>query len=119
MGVGRDVIMAMVLLQAISAPPVETARFPAPEARQGVTAGSSFVYAIDNSIIAKYDPETGKRMARWKGDPRRFKHLNSCTLVERTLVCAGSNYPDVPMVSSVETFDADTLRHKGTRILGQ
>ena len=81
--------MAVFLLQAIGAPPVETARFPAPEARQGVTAGNRFVYAIDNRTIAKYDPATGKRAARWKGDPRRFKHLNSCTLVERSLVCAG------------------------------
>jgi hypothetical protein len=119
MGLGRDVIMAVFLLQAIGAPPVETARFPAPEARQGVAAGSRFVYAIDNNTIAKYDPTTGKRVARWKGDPRRFKHLNSCTLVERTLVCAGSNYPNLPMASSVETFDAETLRHKGTRSLGQ
>jgi hypothetical protein len=113
------VIMAAFLLQAIGAAPVETARFPAPEARQGVTAGSRFVYAIDNNTIAKYDSATGKRVAGWKGDPRRFKHLNSCTHVERSLVCAGSNYPDVPMASSVETFDADTLRHKGTRSLGQ
>jgi hypothetical protein len=114
-GVGQDVIVAVFLLQAMSAPAVETVRFPAPEARQGVTAGSRFVYVIDNDRIAKYDPTTGKRVARWKGDPKRFKHLNSCTLVERSLVCAGSNYPDVPMASSVETFDAETLQHKGTR----
>ena len=114
--------MAVFLLQAIGAPAVETARFPAPEARQGVTAGSRFVYAIDNNTIAKYDPATGKRAARWKGNPRRFKHLNSCTLVERTLVCAGSNYPDLPMASSVETLtpDASAPRHaqpwRGARV---
>jgi hypothetical protein len=114
------VIMAAILLQAIGgALPVEVARFPAPEAIQGVTAGGHFVYAIDNSAIGKYDPATGKRVARWKGDPRRFKHLNSCVLVERNLVCAGSNYPDVPMASSVETFDAETLRHLSTRSLGR
>jgi hypothetical protein len=63
-GVGRHVIVAVFLLQAISAPAVETARFPAPEARQGVTAGSRFVYAIDNNRIANYDPGTGKRVTR-------------------------------------------------------
>jgi hypothetical protein len=113
------VILAALLLQAIGPPAVETARFPAPEARQGVAASGRFVYAIDDSAIGKYDPATGERVASWKGDPRRFKHLNSCTLVESSLVCAGSNYPDVPMASSVETFDAETLRHISTRSLGQ
>ena len=50
--------MAALLLQAISAPSVETARFPAPEARQGVAASGRFVYAIDNSTIGKYDLAT-------------------------------------------------------------
>jgi hypothetical protein len=112
------VILAALLLQAISAPSVEMARFTAPEAHQGVTAGGRFVYAIDNSTIAKYNPATGKRVARWQGDRRRFRHLNSCALLERRLVCAGSNYPDVPMANSVETFDAETLRHIATRNLG-
>jgi hypothetical protein len=112
-------ILAALLLQAVSSPAVEAARFHAPEAHQGVAAGAHFLYAIDDSAIGKYDPTTGKRVARWKGDPKRFKHLNSCTLVERSLVCTGSNYPDVPMASSVETFDAETLRHISTRSLGQ
>ena len=117
--VGQTVILAALLLQAIGAPSIEMARFPAPEAQQGVAASGSFVYAIDNSAIGKYDPATGKRVARWRGDPRRFKHLNSCAIVEATLVCAGSNYPEVPMTSSVETFDAETLRHISTRSLGR
>ena len=113
------VIAAALVLHFSSTPSVETKRFPAPEARQGVAAAGRFVYAIDDSAIAKYDPATGKRVARWRGDPKRFRHLNSCTLVERNLICAGSNYPDVPMASSVETFDAETLRHIATRNLGR
>lgn len=112
-------ILAALLLQAIGAPAVETSRLHAPEARQGVAAAGRFVYAIDNSAIGKYDVATRMRVARWRGDPRRFRHLNSCTLVGRTLVCAGSNYPDVPMSSTVETFDAQTLRHISTRDLGR
>jgi hypothetical protein len=103
----------------MGAPAVETARVHAPEARQGVAAAGRFVYAIDNSAIGKYDLATGKRVARWRGDPKRFRHLNSCILAGRVLVCAGSNYPDVPMASSVETFDAETLRHMSTRSLGR
>lgn len=112
-------ILAAILLQAIGPSAVETVSFPAPEARQGVAAGGSFIYAIDNKAIGKYDTATGKRVGRWKGDRRRFKHLNSCTIVHRTLVCAGSNYPDVPMASSIETFDAGTLRHIASRSLGR
>lgn len=93
-------------------------RYPAPEARQGVAVGGDRFYAIDNSRIAAYDKKAGARLALWTGDPKLFPHLNSCTLVERDLVCANSNYPAVPMSSSVETFDAATLQHKASRSLG-
>lgn len=95
------------------------ATIAAPEANQGVAAGRDHVYAIDNSAIGKYDKRTGKRVAAWSGDPERFKHLNSCAVVQAELVCAASNYPDVPMTSTIEIFDARTLRHKRTRDLGR
>ncbi|MCW3837532.1 hypothetical protein ACFQ1E_15920 [Sphingomonas canadensis] len=97
---------------------VEEQRIGAPEANQGVVADARYLYAIDNARIAKIDRRTGKVAARWQGDPRRYKHMNSCTLHARRLVCAASNYPDVPMASSVETFDADTLRPVSSRSLG-
>lgn len=111
-------ILALLLAQLVTAPAAESARFAAPEARQGVAAGGRHVYAVDNSRIAKYDSVSGRRLALWQGDPRRFRHLNSCGLVGPSLVCAASNYPDVPMASSVETFDPDTLRPVATRSLG-
>jgi len=106
------------LLLAASAPQATPgARIPAAEANQGVAAGTSYVYAISNHEIGKYDKRTGQRVAHWEGDPAHFKHMNSCALVARELVCAASNYPDVPHQSMVEVFDADTLQHKRTRKL--
>src|SRR5262245_51760347 len=87
-------------------------RIAAPEARQGVAASATHVYAISNSEIGTYDKATGKRVDHWQGDPEHFRHMNSCTLVKRELVCAASNYPGTPHVSMVELFDAAPLRHK-------
>lgn len=91
----------------------------AAEAGQGVAADRAHVYAIDNSAIGKYDKATGKRVAQWQGDPKLFPHLNSCAVVKRELVCAASNYPAVPMASTVEIFDTRTLKHVRSVSLGR
>jgi hypothetical protein len=112
------VILIAALAAMIKPPATEIRRFAAPEARQGVAAGKIHIYAVDNSRIGKYDRRTGKRVGSWEGDPSQFRHLNSCALVSKQLVCAGSNYPDVPMASSVEYFDPKSLRHLRSRSLG-
>lgn len=104
---------------AATVPALEVRRFPAPEARQGAAAGDRHVYAIDNSQIAQYDKASGRRLRVWTGDPARYQHLNSCSVVDRSLVCAASNYPNVPMASSIETFDAETLRPLSSLSLGR
>jgi hypothetical protein len=96
---------------------VAVRRMPAPEANQGVAADARSVYAIDNSAIARYDKASGRRLAQWRGDPKRFKHLNSCIARMRELICAASNYPEVPMTSMVLWFDARTLRLRRSRPL--
>lgn len=93
-------------------------RIPAVEARQGVAVDADHVYAIDNSRIGQYDRASGRKLAEWSGDPALVPHLNSCTVVARDLVCASSNYPGVPMTSSVETFNLATLTHSGSVSLG-
>jgi hypothetical protein len=99
---------------------VETVRrLPAPEARQGVAVDARHLYAIDNSTIAKYDRKTGERIAVWTGDKERFPHLNSCAVIREELVCATSNYPATPMVSSVEIFDPVQMKHLRSIPLGK
>ena len=96
----------------------EMRRFPAEEATQGIAADDRYVYVNANSAIGKYDKSSGSRVAYWRGDPAEFIHMNSCAVVARELVCAASNYPSVPMASSVEYFDTRSMRHLRTRTLG-
>lgn len=44
--------------------------------------------------------------------------LNSCALRSDDLICAASNYPNLPMASSVEIFDRDRLVHVRTHSFG-
>ncbi len=57
----------------------------APEAHQAAAADERFVYAIASRQVAKYDRETGKRIAVSKGEA---KHLNSGFLWQGRLLCA-------------------------------
>mgnify|MGYP001393510206 CR=1 FL=1 len=92
-------------------------RISAPEARQGVASDGEAIYVIDNSLIGKYAIADGSLIRRFEGDPEQFPHLNSCTLVERELVCAASNYPETPHRGTVEVFDPDRLTHVRTVVL--
>lgn len=109
------------LAQAPAATPAATLvrRYPAPEARQAVAVDATHFYAITNAWIAKYEKETGRRAAEWKGAPGGpIRHLNSGIVLDGKLYCAHSNYPETPMVSSIEIFDTATLRHVGSHSFG-
>ena len=97
----------------------EVRRYGAPEARQGVAADADHFYAVGNRVVAKYDRATGARMAVWQGaDDGPIVHLNSCIVLDERLVCAHSNHPGIPMLSSLEIFDPETLEPIGSRSLG-
>jgi hypothetical protein len=91
-------------------------------ASQGVAVGPNDVYAVSNFTLARFDKATGEKKAEWVGERSRYPHINSCTLiaVERVqqLVCASSNYPAVPHVSTVEFFDPVDLHHIRSVALG-
>lgn len=93
------------------APAAVIEHWPAAEARQGVAVDERYFYAINNNAIGKYDKRTGRRVGYWQGDRAVYPHINSCTVGEGRLICAASNFPDVPMASAVEIFDAATLTH--------
>ena len=107
---------------ASSAPPMsgkaETVRRYASNARQGVAVGENDVYAVSNWELVRYDKKTGEKRAEWTGDKVRFPHINSCSLISSELVCASSNFPGTPHVSTVEVFDPRTLAHKRSIALG-
>lgn len=109
----------------LGAPPVSTRRYEeerrysAPEARQGVAADADHFYAVSNRTIAKYDRESGERVALFESPPDGpLIHLNSCIVLEARLICAHSNHPGIPMLSSVEIFDTATLEPVESRSLG-
>lgn len=110
---------------AYVAPPILTLEarllreYAAPEARQGVAVDADHLYAIVNTVIGKYDKRTGERVARWVS-PRDglIRHINSCFAESGKLWCANSNFPLIPMASSVEVFDTETLTHSASHSLG-
>jgi len=93
-------------------------RLAAEEARQGVATDRHFVYAIADSKIGKYDKATGKRVGLFEGDPKVFIHMNSCSVVNNELVCAMSNFPNLPQISSVEWFSTGSLKHLRSHSFG-
>jgi len=119
-------LVAAALLAAQPAAPkvaLLTARtvrvYTAPDARQGVAADVRHFYPVDNAGIAKYDIAKGSQVDRWDGRADGLiRHLNSCIHDAGRLWCANSNYPETPMGSSIEVFDAATLDHVMSHSLG-
>jgi hypothetical protein len=93
--------------------------YQAPEASQGVAAGLHHFFAVDNSVIAKYEIRTGRLIDRWIGASNGLiRHMNSCLANAGRLWCANSNYPETPMGSSIEVFDPATMKHVESYSLG-
>ena len=63
-------------------------------------------HAIANSVVAKYDRETGERVA---GSTGAARHLNSGFFHDGQLYCAHSNYPLTPEQSEIIVLDVDSM----------
>ena len=51
--------------------------YAVPEVDQGVAADARHFYAVDNSVIAKYERDGGQLVSRWVGpDNVLIRHLN-------------------------------------------
>lgn len=85
---------------------VATGVLPAQEARQAAAAEGPFVYAINNTAVAKYDRASGDRVAASTGEA---KHLNSGFFHEGRLYCAHSNFPAQPSRSEIMVLDPETM----------
>jgi hypothetical protein len=117
------IFAALPALAEEAGPPVGSSeliqRFQIKEARQGVGVDADAFYAVDNTVIAKYDKKTGALIAKWEGDANSSAiHLDSATVVDGKLYAAHSNYPAWPMTSSVEVWDAATMKHIESHSLG-
>jgi hypothetical protein len=122
-------LTTLTALGTLAAPPAlaqerpvafeEVRRFAVPEAIQGVAVDDAHFYAIANRSIGKYAKDTGRRVGGWEGAADGpVIHLDSGVVIDGLLYCAHSNYPGVPMVSSIEIFDPETMTHVGSRSLG-
>ena len=85
----------------------QTRAMPATEANQAAAADRQFVYAITNAVIAKYDRQTGQRVAVSTGSAH---HLNSGFFHEGKLYCAHSNFPKIPEKSEIIALDAQSMQ---------
>jgi hypothetical protein len=84
-----------------------------------VAVDAEHFYAIGNHVIGKYHKNTGKRLSGWECEPGKpLVHLNSGLVRSGVLYCAHSNYPKVPVVSSIEMWETKTLRHTGAHSFG-
>lgn len=112
--------LALTVLTATAKPTLQqTAEFPIPEANQGVGVDDNYFYAVDNQTIGKYDKKTGKLVKKWTGDKKGpVLHLDSALLKDGRIYAAHSNYPEWPMTSSLEIFDAETLEPAGSHSFG-
>jgi hypothetical protein len=92
-----------------------TRAIPAPEARQAAAADRHFVYAIDSTVIARYDRGTGERVALSRGEAH---HLNSGFIEGNRMYCAHSNFPQKPERSEIKILDLETMELKSFHEFG-
>lgn len=93
--------------------------FSIKDARQAVGVDADAFYAIDNTVIAKFEKASGKPLARWEGPKDGpIIHLDSAAVIDGKIYTAHSNYPEWPMTSSIEVWDASTLKHVESHSFG-
>lgn len=93
--------------------------FPAEEAIQGVAVDSGYFYAIGSRSIGKYEKKSGRLVKRWEEEEEGpIRHLDSGIVVDGKLYAAHSNYPEIPMTSSVEIWESHSLTHVESHSFG-
>lgn len=89
------------------------------DANQGVAVDRSRFYAVDNTSITQHGRADGEARLQFAGaEDGPLIHMDSGAVHRGRLYAAHSNYDESPMESSVEVFDARTLRHVDTHSFG-
>lgn len=92
--------------------------FPAEDATQGIAADGSYVYAISNNSITKFTHQ-GDSLTTWKEEDKSLiRHFDGGIIIDGLLYCSHSNFPEVPMASSIEVFNPEDLSHVRTISFG-
>ena len=84
------------------------------DARQAVAVDQKHFYAISNFRLTKHDKDSGEALLQWDGiseDNGPLIHMDSGLIKDGKLYATHSNYPEWPMRSSIEIWDAETLAH--------
>jgi hypothetical protein len=85
-----------------------------------VAVDREFFYAINNHTLGKYRKDTGVRVVSWEGGKGgEIIHINAGFVRDGRLYGVHSNFPGVPMLSSLELFDTATLKHVGSQSFGR
>ncbi|MDH7943560.1 hypothetical protein QGM61_06990 [Pseudohongiella sp. SYSU M77423] len=97
----------------------ELQRWQISHANQGVAVDADHFYGIGNHALVKHRKDTGALVGEWMG-PRdgAIIHLNAGWVDGDELVVAHSNFPQLPMASSLETYDRNSLQPVATYSLG-
>ncbi|MGB0373255.1 MAG: hypothetical protein ACPGN3_18145 [Opitutales bacterium] len=95
-------------------------QFKAPEARQGVAVDGASIYVVGNRVVAEYSKQSlqPKNAVLEFPEEGPIIHFNDGILSEGKLWLSHSNYPGVPMVSSLEVVDPETLQHERSHSFG-
>jgi hypothetical protein len=88
----------------------ERARWSVPEANQAAAVDATHFYGIGNRTLVKHRKSDGVRVGEWRGAADGpIIHFNAGYVDGRRLVLAHSNFSQLPMASSLETFDTRTM----------
>lgn len=85
--------------------------FETKEVQQGIAVDSNYFYTINSQGIGKYDKNSGKFILEWNDDSNQIIHFDGGVVIDKKLYVAHSNYPGIPMTSSIEIFNKNTLKH--------
>lgn len=89
----------------------ELGRWRVIEANQAAAVEGDHFYGIGNHVLVKHRKDNGKRVAEWispRGGP--IVHFNAGYVENGEFILAHSNFPQLPMASSLEIHDADSLK---------
>lgn len=94
-------------------------KIDAQDANQGVAVDRDHFYSIDNFSITKHNKTTGESLLQWYGGKTGpIIHLDGGVVIDGILYAPHSNYPQSPITSSVEMWNATTLEHIGSHAFG-